>query len=243
MNTNRSWMLLKGYSFLIRNKLAGKVIDLLLELLAFLDFRLHILLSMWHPNMDIRRKLTRKRGVDIADTAFVDLGVWIEITTPQAVTIEDYVVIGAHTLIFGHDASLNTVMDMPVRVKPTHICRNASIGHNCVILPGVTIGPNSGVLGGSVVTKDVPEGVIVGGNPAKPITDAIEIAKKWQEDMKVHPELYYDHPQPYRDPDNPFDPQLTWRKDGTRVRDYTDLRTGSPFDYILDARQIKTKEE
>ena len=38
-----------------------------------------------------------------------------------------------------------------------------------VILPGVTIGENSIVAGGAVVTKDVEANVIVGGNPAKVI--------------------------------------------------------------------------
>ncbi|MBN2167835.1 MAG: hypothetical protein JW738_01205 [Actinobacteria bacterium] len=144
-------------------------------------------------------------------------------------------------MIFAHDASLNIAMDMPMRVKPTRIGRNAGVGHNCVILPGVTISPNSGVLGGSVVTKDVPEGIVVGGNPAKPVAVAMDLARNWQEDMKIHPEQYYDHPQPFRDPENPFDPQLTWRKEKTRVRDYTDIRTGSPFDYILDAKQMKKR--
>lgn len=46
---------------------------------------------------------------------------------------------------------------------------NCMIGVNSIILAGVTIGPNSIVGAGSVVTKDVPEGWIVGGNPAKKI--------------------------------------------------------------------------
>ncbi|WP_163532791.1 sugar O-acetyltransferase [Helicobacter suis] len=41
------------------------------------------------------------------------------------------------------------------------------IGINAVVCPGVTIGENSIIAAGSVVTKDVPPNVIVGGNPAK----------------------------------------------------------------------------
>lgn len=243
MNMKRALLLSRGYYFIARNKVAGKFVDLLLEFLAFVDFRLHILLSMWHPNMDVRRKLIRKRGVNIADTAFVDIGVWIEVTTPQAVTIEDYAVIGGGTKIFGHDASLNTVMDMPMRVKPTRICRNASISHGSLIMPGVTIGANSGVLAGSVVTKDVPECVVVGGNPARQMATVMEIAESWQEDMKVHPEIYFDQPQQYRDPNNPYDARLTWRKNNIKIRDFTELRTGSPFDYVLDARYADKQEQ
>ena len=42
-----------------------------------------------------------------------------------------------------------------------------SIGANCMIMPGVTIGENCIVGGGSVVTKSVPDGCMVAGNPAK----------------------------------------------------------------------------
>ncbi|MFI5251629.1 MAG: acyltransferase [Bacteroidota bacterium] len=47
------------------------------------------------------------------------------------------------------------------------IKRKAKIGANTTILPGITIGENSLVGAGSVVTKDVPPNVIVAGNPAK----------------------------------------------------------------------------
>ena len=50
---------------------------------------------------------------------------------------------------------------------PITIGNDVWIGGSCVILPGVTIGDNSIVAAGSVVTKDVPSNVIVAGNPAK----------------------------------------------------------------------------
>lgn len=43
------------------------------------------------------------------------------------------------------------------------------IGGSCVILPGITIGDNSIIAGGSVITKGVPSNTIVAGNPAKPL--------------------------------------------------------------------------
>ncbi|MGL2988127.1 acyltransferase [Flavobacterium sp. RSSA_27] len=45
------------------------------------------------------------------------------------------------------------------------------IGANAIILPGVTIGRNSVVGAGSIVTKSVPEGVVVAGNPARIIKE------------------------------------------------------------------------
>ena len=49
------------------------------------------------------------------------------------------------------------------------IKENAWIGIGAIILPGVTIGKNAVVAAGAVVTKDVPDNTVVGGNPAKPI--------------------------------------------------------------------------
>lgn len=55
--------------------------------------------------------------------------------------------------------------------KPVNIGNNVWIGGNSVINPGVTIGNNVVVASGSVVTKDIPDNVVVGGNPAKIIKE------------------------------------------------------------------------
>ncbi len=46
---------------------------------------------------------------------------------------------------------------------------NCVIGWGAIILPGVTIGPNSVIAAGSVVTRSIPPGVLAAGNPAKPV--------------------------------------------------------------------------
>lgn len=51
--------------------------------------------------------------------------------------------------------------------KPVTIGDNVWLGGNAVITPGVTIGNNVVVAAGAVVVKDVPDNVVVGGNPAK----------------------------------------------------------------------------
>lgn len=56
-----------------------------------------------------------------------------------------------------------------VIAKPIRIERNVWIGAGATIIGGVTIGENSVVGAGSVVTRDVPSNTLVGGNPAKVI--------------------------------------------------------------------------
>ncbi len=56
-------------------------------------------------------------------------------------------------------------------VKDIHIKKNVWIGSGAIILPGITIGENSIVGAGSVVTHDVPDNTIVAGNPARIIKE------------------------------------------------------------------------
>jgi len=91
----------------------------------------------------------------------------------EGVTVEDCVFIG-HGVMFINDAypratmpggGLQTEQDWEVAV--TLVKRGASIGSNATILCGVTVGENSIVGAGSVVTKDVPANTIVAGSPAR----------------------------------------------------------------------------
>ncbi|WP_096437645.1 maltose acetyltransferase domain-containing protein [Alteribacter populi] len=55
--------------------------------------------------------------------------------------------------------------------KPVTIGNNVWIGGRAVIMPGVTIGNNAVIAAGAVVTKDIPDDVVVGGNPARIIKE------------------------------------------------------------------------
>jgi hypothetical protein len=128
-----------------------------------------------------------------------------------------------------------------MRVKTTRIGYNSAIGARSIIMPGVTIGEHCGIVAGSVVTKDVPDRTVWGGDPAKQLFTAEELGMAWQADMKVNPDVYFDHPNESRAPTSPFGPLITWRDEGVKVRDSRELRTGTPFDYILEAKARKEK--
>jgi len=93
----------------------------------------------------------------------------------EGVELEDEVFIG-HGVMFTNDrfpratstnGSLQTETDWTcIR---TVVKRGASIGSNATILCGITIGENSLVGAGSMVTKDVPPNAVVAGNPARVI--------------------------------------------------------------------------
>ena len=91
----------------------------------------------------------------------------------EGVVIEDNVFIG-HGVVFindvypratADDGALQTEKDW--HVEPTVVKKGASIGSGATILCNVTIGEKAIVGAGSVVTKDVPAGAIVAGNPAR----------------------------------------------------------------------------
>ena len=114
----------------------------------------------------------------------------------EGVIIEDSVFIG-HGVIFINDnypRATNTEgllqSDLDWTVQPTVVKRGASIGSGTTILANVTVGENSIVGAGSVVTKDVPPISIVAGNPARvlrTITEPVETKCLVQIAFHSHP--------------------------------------------------------
>jgi acetyltransferase-like isoleucine patch superfamily enzyme len=96
----------------------------------------------------------------------------------EGVTIEDEVFVG-HGVTFTNDmypratnpdGSLQTAADW--KCLKTLVCRGAAIGSGVTLLCGITIGERAVVGAGSVVTKDVPAGATVAGNPARILRQA-----------------------------------------------------------------------
>jgi len=85
------------------------------------------------------------------------------------IEIGDKTMIGQNVTIVTLNHDINPETRINATPKSVKIGKNVWIGADCTILPGVTIGDNSVIGAGSVVTKNVPDNVVVVGNPARVI--------------------------------------------------------------------------
>ena len=104
-------------------------------------------------------------------------------TEPYLITLGDNVRISFGVVFITHDGGTWVFRDQKpydgiIKYGTIHIGERTFIGCNSIIMPGVKIGKRCVVGAGSVVTKDVPDGHVVAGNPAKVIMSTEEYAEK-----------------------------------------------------------------
>lgn len=154
----------------------------------YLDIKIYLLeIIGWIPSHVIRNAIFRIAGVRIGPNSTIHVG--CRFYQPAGVSIaEDTSVgdrcfldgrapltIGSHTsiasqvLIYNAEHDVNDEWFTP-REEPVSIGDYVFIGPRAVILPGVSIGRGAVVAAGAVVTRDVEAGAVVGGVPAKKIT-------------------------------------------------------------------------
>ncbi len=125
-----------------------------------------LLINKWamglpHINTRLRIFLLRLAGMEIGKGSFVGMDGWLEDLYTHRVRIAANVTISFRVTLVAHGPkSAPSNMDIVIE-------EGAYIGCNATVLPGVTIGKNAGVGACSVVTKDVPPGAVVAGNPAR----------------------------------------------------------------------------
>jgi acetyltransferase-like isoleucine patch superfamily enzyme len=116
-------------------------------------------------------KFQRYRGVKIGKNCHISPYVLIDLLHPELIKIEDNVTISSNSMIFAHvNPSASQFLKKhgyPRTIKPVLIKKGAVISVGCIIIAGITIGENSIVGAGSVVTQDVPNNCVVVGNPAR----------------------------------------------------------------------------
>lgn len=111
----------------------------------------------------------------IGNDVFINSGVDIRCT--GEISIGDNVLIGQNSSI--SDSNFHLVEPNNKEANQSVIIsNNVWIAQGCIILPGVHIGNNSVIAAGSVVTKSIPENVLVGGTPAK-ILRKLNIPENW----------------------------------------------------------------
>ena len=156
-----------------------------------------MLTKLYHHILDKRRQryieaLKRKglrlgQNVEIIDTFFFDPSHCFLISIGNNCTI------CPNVRLIAHDASTKKILGH-TKIGMINIKENCFIGDSVIVLPNVTIGPNSIIGAGAVVTKDVPPNTIATGNPAKVISTVSEYIKKIasiSKDKKVFGKDYY----------------------------------------------------
>lgn len=105
------------------------------------------------------------RNIHIGKNVFINNGATF--TDLGGIYLDDDVLIGPNASLI----SVNHPLDPQQRhgniLSPVHVHRNAWIGANATVLPGITIGENAVVAAGAVVTHDVPANTVVAGTPAR----------------------------------------------------------------------------
>ena len=105
------------------------------------------------------------KNIHLGKNVFINSGCRFQ--DQGGIYIGDGTFIGHNVILatLNHDLNPNSRGDM--WPKPIHLGKKVWIGSGAIVLPGVNIGDNSVIAAGSVVTKDVPENSVYGGNPAK----------------------------------------------------------------------------
>jgi len=116
------------------------------------------------------------RDCNVCDHVFIENDVTIgdRVTIKCGVQVWDGITIGDDVFIGPNVTFTNDIYPRskvyPERFDRTHVGNGASLGANCTILPGLSIGENAMVGAGAVVTRSVPANATVVGNPAKIIS-------------------------------------------------------------------------
>lgn len=108
----------------------------------------------------------------------IEIGDNVLISPGTRISASDDISIG-HSVMMAHgvyitDSDWHGLYDRTARdpaPKPVRIGNNVWLGDRCTVLKGVTIGDNSVVGAGAVVSRDVPANVVVAGNPARVVKE------------------------------------------------------------------------
>lgn len=151
-----------------------------------------ILWIMFTPDLRERVDLLRRHGATIGRDVFIDYGVWMDFACLDRIVIEDKVGVAAFARLVAHDAMATEMYGIRPRRERILLKRCCRIGVGATILRGVTVGEESLVGAGAVVTRDVPDRTVVAGVPARPIATLEAHLARMRRRMNAAPEAFFD---------------------------------------------------
>ena len=110
-------------------------------------------------------------GMKLHPSVRISLKARVDKTNPTGLKIDEETMVAFDSIILAHDYA--TERHAGAYAQMTHIGKRCFIGCGSIIMPGISIGDEAVVAAGSVVTKDVPAGSVVAGNPAKIVRTGI----------------------------------------------------------------------
>lgn len=126
----------------------------------------------------------KERGLRIGKNVAIVDDCFLDAAHCYLIQIDDNCTIAPNVSFIAHDASSLVHLGYS-RIGKIHIMERCFIGFGSIVLCGVTIGQGSIVAAGSVVTKDVAAGMVVGGNPAKPICTVSEYVDRISRELEI----------------------------------------------------------
>ena len=131
-------------------------------------------------------QIFRGKGIQIGEKTGIQAGCYLDPAYPHLIKIGNHCVLSNNVTVLAHDAATDRYLAV-CKIGRVEIKDYCFIGINSTILPNVTIGPYSVVGAGSVVTKDVPPFVVVGGNPARKICSLEEFKRHHECEIESRP--------------------------------------------------------
>ncbi len=180
--------------------------DLFNEQLTFLD-KLYDFNATRPTELEKRTEMLKKMFAEIGEDCYIEpplhanwagkhvhfgKGVYanfnLTLVDDTHIHVGDYTMIGPNVVLAtaGHPI-LPELRPLAYQYNmPIHIGKNCWLGAGVIVLPGITIGDNSVIGAGSVVTKDIPSNVVAVGNPCKVLREINESDRKYYyKDRKI----------------------------------------------------------
>lgn len=126
------------------------------------------------------------QGLQIGKYVYVAPWVLIDPVAAYLITIGDGSRLAPRVHVLAHDATSRDALGY-TRLAPVHIGRRVFLGADTLVLPGVTIGDDSVIAAGSLVSSDIPPGSLAVGRPARVVGESREFFERRKAKIEASP--------------------------------------------------------